>query len=61
MCFDLDSSPPIAPISGAAISHDDVVLEARDGNRFAAFPAAPHEAAQTGVVILPGTRGRYRF
>ena len=37
MCFDLDSSPPIPPISGAAVSHDDLVLEAGDGNRFAAF------------------------
>jgi carboxymethylenebutenolidase len=61
MCFDLDSSPPIAPISGAAISHDDLVLEARDGNRFAAFLAAPHEAAQVGIVILPDIRGLYRF
>jgi two-component system cell cycle sensor histidine kinase/response regulator CckA len=31
MCFDLDSSPPIPPISGAAVSHDDLVLEASDG------------------------------
>jgi hypothetical protein len=39
VCFDLDSSPPIPVISGAAVSHDDLVLEARDGNRFAAFLA----------------------
>jgi hypothetical protein len=41
MCFDTDSSPPIPVISGAAVSHDDVVLEAADGNRFAAFFAHP--------------------
>ena len=29
MCFDLDSAPPIPPLSGAAVSHDDLVLEAR--------------------------------
>jgi len=61
MCFDLDSAPPIAPISGAAVSHDDLVLEARDGNRFAAFAASPDETAPTGVVILPDVRGLYRF
>ena len=61
MCFDHDSSPPIAPISGAAVSHDELVLEARDGNRFAAFAALPDEAARAGVVILPDVRGLYRF
>jgi carboxymethylenebutenolidase len=61
MCFDLDSSPPIAPISGAAVAHDDLILEASDGNRFAAFSASPEETAQTGIVILPDIRGLYRF
>src|SRR5207253_6843263 len=32
-----------------------------DGARFAAFAAAPEEAAETGVVILPDVRGLYRF
>ncbi len=61
MCFDLDSSPPIPPISGAAVSHEDLQLEASDGNRFAAFAASPEEPASTGVVILPDIRGLYRF
>jgi len=61
MCFERDSSPPIPVISGAAVSHDDLVLEASDGNRFAAFLAAPDEPAETGVVILPDVRGLYRF
>ena len=61
MCFDHDSVPPIPVISGAAVSHDDLVLEARDGNRFAAFAALPDDAASTGVVILPDVRGLYRF
>jgi carboxymethylenebutenolidase len=61
MCFDLDSSPPIPRVSGAAVSHDDLVLEARDGNRLAAFAAAPEVRARTGVVILPDVRGLYRF
>ncbi len=33
MCFDRDSLPPIPVLSGAAVSHDDLVLEAADGNR----------------------------
>ena len=61
MCFDVDSSPPIPPISGAAVSHDDLVLEAADRNRFAAFVASPDAPARVGIVILPDVRGLYRF
>ncbi len=61
MCFELDSGPPIPTISGAAVSHDDLVLEAADGNRFAAFLATPDEPAASGIVILPDVRGLYRF
>ena len=61
MCFELDSVPPIPVISGAAVSHDDLVLEAKDGNRFAAFAATPDEPNGIGVVILPDVRGLYRF
>src|ERR1700759_4919674 len=61
MCFDLDSSPPIPVIAGAAVSHEDLVLEAADGNRFAAFAAHPDEAGRTGIVVMPDVRGLYRF
>ena len=61
MCFDTDSAPPIPPLSGAAVSHEDVVLEAADGNRFAAFAATPEGPSKVGVVILPDVRGLYRF
>ena len=61
MCFDLDSAPPIPAISGAAVSHRDLVLEAADGNRFAAFDAVPDAPTGAGVVILPDVRGLYRF
>ena len=61
MCFDLDSVPPIPQISGAAVSHEDLILEASDGNRFAAFAASPDEHTDIGVVILPDVRGLYRF
>lgn len=61
MCFELDSLPPVLAISGAAVSHDDLELEAGDGNRFAAFVATPDEPSGTCVVILPDVRGLYRF
>ena len=61
MCFELDSSPPIPAIAGAAVDHRDLVLEAADGTKFAAFAAAPEAPGRTGVVILPDVRGLYRF
>jgi carboxymethylenebutenolidase len=61
VCFELDSLPPVPVIRGAGVSHEDVVLEAPDGNRFASFAAVPDEPAEVGVVILPDVRGLYRF
>ncbi len=61
MCFEPDSEPPVPRISGAAVSHDDLVLEAEDGNRFAAFQALPEGDLRAGIVILPDVRGLYRF
>jgi len=61
MCHDADSSPPVPPISGAAVSHDELELEAADGNRFAAFAATPDEPNGTGIVILPDVRGLHHF
>jgi carboxymethylenebutenolidase len=61
MCFELDSSPPIPVIRGAAVSHEELTLQAADGNTFAAFAAAPEGPAKAGVAILPDVRGLYRF
>jgi carboxymethylenebutenolidase len=61
MCFELDSLPPVPTIAGAAVSHDDLVLESGDGNRFAAFAATPDDPNGIGVVVLPDVRGLYRF
>jgi carboxymethylenebutenolidase len=61
VCFDTDSLPPIPAISDAAVSHRDLVLEAGDGNRFAAFAALPEGAPRAGVVVFPDVRGLYRF
>ena len=61
MCFELDSAPPIPAISGAAVSHRELELEAAGGNRSAAFGAEPDEPTGACVVILPDVRGLYRF
>ena len=61
MCFELDSSPPIPEIAGAAVSHDDLVLTSADGTRFAAFSALPDAPTSIGIVVLPDVRGLYRF
>jgi carboxymethylenebutenolidase len=61
VCFERDSLPPIPVITGAAVSHEDLVPEAPDGNRLAAFAAMPDEPTDVGVVLLPDVRGLYRF
>ncbi len=62
MCFELDSVPPIPPISGGApVRSEDVVLVSGDGTRLAAFAAHPDEPARVGVVVLPDVRGLYGF
>jgi carboxymethylenebutenolidase len=61
MCVPFDSEPPIAPMAGAAVSHELLTLEAADGNRLAAFAARPEREAAAGVVILPDVRGLFHF
>ena len=61
MCFDNDSSPPIPVLSGGALTHEDLVLEASDGAKLAAFAALPDEPSDAALVILPDVRGLYRF
>jgi carboxymethylenebutenolidase len=61
VCFDLASAPPVPRIRGASVTHEELVLEAADGNRLAAFAAVPDRPAAAGVVILPDVRGLYRF
>ena len=61
MCFDLDSHPPIAPIAGGALDHEDLTLQAADGTAFAAFRARAASPSGAGVLILPDVRGLYSF
>jgi carboxymethylenebutenolidase len=61
MCFDADSLPPIPVLSGAAVSHDDLVLTSADGTEFVAFSALPDGPVEACIVVLPDVRGLYRF
>jgi carboxymethylenebutenolidase len=62
MCFDLDSAPPLPPVTGGALESRHLVLEAADGNRFAAYESLPEPGEGTaGVVVMPDVRGLYRF
>src|SRR6188508_369258 len=57
MCFAHDSRPPVAVIAGAAVEHRDLVLDATDGNRLAAFHALAETPTGVGMLVLPDVRG----
>lgn len=59
MCFDIDSSPPITPITGGSVGHRHLTLVADDGNEFLAFEAT--SGSRPAVVVLPDVRGLFRF
>lgn len=61
MCFAYDAHPPITPIAGAAVDTEDLVLQSKDGTKFAAFIARAEQPSGAGIVILPDVRGLYPF
>jgi carboxymethylenebutenolidase len=61
MCFDHDSRPPIAPIAGGAMDHEDLTLTATDGNVLAAFRARASAPTGAGILILPDVRGLHPY
>ncbi len=61
MCFDHDSRPPILPIEGGALDAQELVLEAGDGNRFAAYLASAAEPTGAGMIVLPDVRGLHAY
>ena len=61
MCFDLDSTPPIAPIAGGAIDTEEVVLRSGDGGRFAGLLARAEKPIGAGIVVLPDVRGLHPY
>ncbi|MGE5594551.1 MAG: dienelactone hydrolase family protein [Hyphomicrobiales bacterium] len=61
MCYAFDAEPPIAPIAGAAVDHEDLVLTSADGTKFAAFLAKAENPTGAGIVVLPDVRGLFHF
>lgn len=61
MCYEDDARPPLPPLAGGAAEGEDLVLTAADGNRFAAYLAAPAERPRARVLILPDIRGLHPF
>jgi carboxymethylenebutenolidase len=62
MCVDHDARLPALPEGSHETSHERLVLEAADGNRFNAFSARPASQASTkSVLVLPDVRGLFGF
>jgi carboxymethylenebutenolidase len=61
MCYSDDARPPLPPIGGAASDHGDIVLTAKDGNKFMAYFARAAKPTGGGMVVLPDVRGLHNF
>lgn len=63
MCYDETARPPLPPITGGAGIGEthDLVLEASDGNRFAAYSATTASPGGPGIVVMPDVRGLFAF
>lgn len=61
MCFPFDARPPLAPLAGAAVEHEDLTLTSSDGTRFAALLARAERPSAPAVVVLPDVRGLFAF
>jgi carboxymethylenebutenolidase len=61
VCFDLDSTPPIRPLSGAGVEARSLTLRSGDGTSFRAFHAWPSVPTGKAIVILPDVRGLHHY
>jgi carboxymethylenebutenolidase len=61
MCYDDNARPPLPEGATGNAQGEDLVLEAADGNRFAAYLATPTAPASAQVLILPDIRGLHQF
>src|SRR4051794_38043373 len=61
MCHSDDSVPPVPPDAVTPASTTEFVLEASDGNRFAAYAARAAQPTGAGVVVMPDIRGLHEF
>ncbi len=61
MCYDSEARPPTPPGAGGVASGEDIVLTAKDGNRFAAYAAQPGNPTGAQILIFPDVRGLHLF
>lgn len=61
MCYDDNARPPLPPDANGTAKGEEIVLEATDGNRFAAYNAQPEHPTGASVLILPDVRGLHHF
>src|SRR5579871_2492947 len=61
MCYDDQARPPHPAGATGSAKGEDLVLTAGDGNRFAAFFAAPSSPSDAQIVIFPDVRGLHQF
>src|SRR5437764_9926054 len=61
MCYDDQAIPPNPPGEAGPAHGEDIVLEAADGNRFAAYIAHPEHPGKAQILIFPDVRGLHQF
>jgi carboxymethylenebutenolidase len=61
MCYDDQARPPMPPGASNPATGEDMVLTASDGNRFAAYYAAPTNPSNAQILIYPDVRGLHQF
>jgi carboxymethylenebutenolidase len=61
MCYSNQARPPLPPITGGSTDDRDLVLTAKDGNRFGAYAARAEKPTGAGIVVMPDVRGLHPF
>ena len=61
MCYDDNAIPPTPPGSAGAAQGEDLVLMAKDGNRYYAYLAFPEHPSNAQILIYPDVRGLHKF
>jgi carboxymethylenebutenolidase len=61
MCYDDNARPPLPPDANGVAKGEELVLQATDGNHFAAYAAQPEHPTGARVLIFPDVRGLHQF
>lgn len=61
MCHDENARPPIPAAQNGSVKGEDLVLQAADGKRFAAYIARAQQPTRAQVLIYPDVRGVHQF